>query len=97
MTWSLASGVPSRAEYAGHPSDRFRATGDEDRKILVIVEAGISDAAAVEVKRMIEQRAVAVGRGLHLLKEAENSETWKVSIFAILANFSGSPPWWLVG
>src|SRR5688572_2496963 len=42
---------------------------NQDRKVLVIVEAGIPHSASIQVHRMVEQRPVAVWRGLHLLEE----------------------------
>src|SRR5437868_6938163 len=45
------------------------AAGDQDRKVVVIVKAGITHAAAVHVDRVIEQRAVTVRSGLHFLEE----------------------------
>ena len=38
-------------------------------KILVIVQAGVAHPASVQADRVIEQRTVAVGSGLHLLEE----------------------------
>src|SRR5207253_11116029 len=43
------------------------ATCDQDRKVFVIVKAGITHAAAVQVDRVIEERAVTIGSGLHSL------------------------------
>ena len=47
--------VPAAAHSAG------RAAGDDDRQVHVIVDVGIAHAAAVQIKRMVEQRAVALG------------------------------------
>ena len=44
---------------------RARAAADEQRRqVLVIVHVAVGHAAAVEEQRVIEQAAVAVGRGL---------------------------------
>ena len=45
------------------------AACDQDRKVFVIVKAGITHAAAVQVDRVIEERAVTIGSGLHSLEE----------------------------
>src|ERR1051325_5905518 len=45
------------------------AACDEDRKVFVIVKAGITHAAAVQVNRVIEERAATVGSGLHSLQK----------------------------
>ena len=45
------------------------AACDQDRKVFVIVKAGIAHAAAVQVDRVIEERAVAIGSRLHPLEE----------------------------
>src|SRR5258706_9227234 len=45
------------------------AACNQNRKVFVIVKAGITHAAAVQVDRVIEQRAVAIGGGLHSLEE----------------------------
>src|SRR5437899_8415334 len=45
------------------------ATRDQDRKVFMIVKAGITHATAVQVHRVIEERAVAIGSGLHSLEE----------------------------
>ena len=45
------------------------AARDQDWKVFVIVKAGVTHAAAVQVDRVIEERAVTVGSGLHPLKE----------------------------
>ena len=68
------------------------AARDEDRKVIVIVKAGITHAAAIHVDRVIEKRAVAIGSGLHSLEEVGKQRNMERLIFAIFANFSGSPP-----
>src|SRR5688572_3368951 len=45
------------------------AARDQDRQILVIMKAGVTHAAAVQIERMIEERAVTVRRVLHALEE----------------------------
>src|SRR5262249_15349402 len=45
------------------------ATCDENRQVVVIVKARITHTAAVHVNRVIEERAVTIGSGLHSLKE----------------------------
>ncbi len=45
------------------------AAGDEDRQVLVVVEARVAHAAAVENQRVVEQRAVAVRSVAHPLEE----------------------------
>src|SRR5439155_9975129 len=45
------------------------AARDQDRKVLVIVKAGIPHATAVQVDRVIEERAVTIGSSLHSLEE----------------------------
>src|SRR2546425_12891511 len=45
------------------------AAGNQDRKVLVTVQAGIAHAAAVQIDRVIEERAVTVGSRPHLLEE----------------------------
>ena len=45
------------------------ATGDQDWKVVVVVKAGITHAAAIHVDRVIEKRAVTIGSGLHSLQE----------------------------
>ena len=48
---------------------RRGAARDQDRKVLVIVQAGIAHAASVQVDGVIEERAVAIGSRLHPLEE----------------------------
>src|SRR5262245_24629158 len=43
------------------------STCDEDRKVVVIVKTRVAHTAAVHVHRVIEQRSVAIGSGLHSL------------------------------
>ena len=45
------------------------AACDQDRKILVIVQAGIAHPASVQADGVIEERTVAVGSGLQLLED----------------------------
>src|SRR6058998_316243 len=45
------------------------ATGDKDRQIRVVMDVRIADAAAVEIKRMIEERAVSFRRRFQLLEK----------------------------
>ena len=45
------------------------AAGQEDRQRIVIVLVAVAQGAAIENQRMIEQRAVAVGRRLQLFEE----------------------------
>src|SRR5256885_819544 len=46
-----------------------RAARDQDGKIFVVVHAGVAHPAAIQVDRVIEERAVALGRGLQLLEK----------------------------
>ena len=46
-----------------------RAAGEDDRQRIEVVLVAVAQAAAVEHHRVIEQRAVAVGRRLQLLEE----------------------------
>ena len=46
-----------------------RAAGHQDRKILVVVQAGISHAAPVQVNRVIQERPVSVRSRLHSLQK----------------------------
>src|SRR5580765_3880885 len=48
---------------------RRGTTRDQDRKVLVIVQAGIAHAASVQINAVIEERAVAIGSRLHPLEE----------------------------
>src|SRR6186713_2397742 len=48
---------------------RASSTRDHDRQIRVIVNVGIPHAAAEQIERVIEQRAIAIGRRLELLDE----------------------------
>ena len=43
------------------------ASCDQDGEVFVIVKAGISHAAAVQIDRVIEERAIAIGSRLHPL------------------------------
>src|SRR5262249_31675007 len=45
------------------------AACDQDRKVVMIVQTGITHAAAVHVHRVIEERAVAIRSGLHSLEK----------------------------
>src|SRR5207344_207129 len=45
------------------------SSGDQERKIFVIVKAWITHAASIQVDRVIEKRAVPVGSGFHSLEE----------------------------
>src|ERR1051325_9032839 len=45
------------------------AARDQDRQVLVIVKAGITHAAAIQVDRVIEERAVPIGSCLHSLQK----------------------------
>ena len=45
------------------------AASNQDGKVFVIVKAGISHAAAIEIQRMIQERTVTIGRRLHSLEE----------------------------
>jgi hypothetical protein len=38
------------------------ATGDQNRQVRVVMDIGIADAAAVKIKRVVEQRAVSFRR-----------------------------------
>src|SRR3954466_4706431 len=60
---------------AFHPG--CAAASDEDRQICVVMNVGIADAAAVKVKRVIQQRAIAFFRGHQFraeLREEGNME-----------------------
>ena len=57
--------VVADVSIAFHPA--CRAPGDEDRQVGVIVHVGVSNAATVEQQRVIQERAVALGRGLQAL------------------------------
>ena len=46
------------------------AACDQYWKIIVVVKAGIAHTAAVQVDRVIQQRAVTIGSGFHSLEEA---------------------------
>ena len=46
-----------------------RAARDQNGKVLMVVHAGVAHPASVQVDRVIEQRAVAVGRGFQLLEK----------------------------
>ena len=46
-----------------------RAAGDQDRQVDMVVDVGVAHAAAIEQEHMVEQRAVAFGRGFELLEE----------------------------
>src|SRR5688572_11592910 len=48
---------------------RASSTSDDDRQVRVIVDVGISHAAAEQIERVIEQRAVAIWRRLELLDQ----------------------------
>ena len=70
VRWRLARFVPF--SYLNVPAALQAGCGaacDQDRKVFVIVKAGITHAAAVQVDRVIEERAVAIGSGLHSLEE----------------------------
>ena len=70
VTWRLASGVPfSDSDVPTALQAGGGAARDHDRQILVIVQAGVAHAAAVQIERMIEERAVTVRRVLHALEE----------------------------
>src|SRR5262249_6328220 len=45
------------------------AASHQDRKIVMIVKAGITHTATVQVDRVIEQRAITIGSGFHSLEE----------------------------
>src|SRR5438093_4944782 len=55
-----------------------RSTGDKDRQVTVVVHVGIAYAAAVKVKRMVEQGAVAFGRGFQFLQELRKKGNMEV-------------------
>src|SRR5215203_5422434 len=48
---------------------RASSTSDDDRQVRVIVNVGISHAAAEQIERVIEQRSIAIWRRLELLDE----------------------------
>ena len=50
-----------------------------------------------QVNGVVEERPVALARGLQFVEKHAKSETWNWLILAIFASFSGSLPWWLVG
>ena len=50
--------------------------GNDDRQIHMVMNIWISHAAAVQVKHVVQQRAIAFRRGLEFLKNSANSETW---------------------
>jgi hypothetical protein len=82
---------PSRTECAVLPSGRCcrlppGSEGFRDR------EGWDYHAAAVQVDRVIEERAVTVGVAFILWRKSENNETWCVLILAIFATFTGSLP-----
>src|SRR5262249_50318326 len=62
----LVPDMPAALEAASRASC---APCDEPRKVVVIVQARITHAAAVHVDRVIEERPVTIGRGLHSLEE----------------------------
>ena len=45
------------------------AACNDNRQPGMVVAVGIAHAASVEIKRMVEQRAVSFGRGLQLVQE----------------------------
>ena len=46
-----------------------RAASDDDRQVRMVVNVRIADPAPVKNERMVEQRAVAFGRGFQFLQE----------------------------
>ena len=59
----LESDVPAALEARASPA------GHHDRQVRVIVDVGIAHAAAQQIERVVEQRAVAIGRRLQLLDQ----------------------------
>src|ERR1017187_10389880 len=57
------------ADVAPAPHLAGRAAGDEDRQVRMVVEVGVAHAAAVEVERMVQERAISLGRCLQLREE----------------------------
>src|SRR5260221_416184 len=45
------------------------AARNEDRKVLMVVNAGIPHAASIDINRVIEKRTIAIGSGLHPLQK----------------------------
>src|SRR5882672_10870163 len=56
-------------EMPAAPQARRGTARDKDWKVLVIVQAGIAHAAAVQIDGVIEERAVAIRSRLHPLEE----------------------------
>ena len=70
VRWRLASGVGfSIADVPAAPHLAGRTAGDEDRQVRVIMKVGIAHPAAVEVERVVQERAVPLGCGLQLREE----------------------------
>ena len=66
------------------------AAGKQNRQIVVIVAVAIADAAAVNDHGVIKERAIAIGRGFHLLQEVGELLMWCWLMAAILSMSAGS-------
>src|SRR4026209_2780873 len=53
------------------------AAGDENREAFVIVSTRIPDAASVQIKGVVEERAVAIRRGFHSLQKIREQRYMK--------------------